>query len=634
MIRVMALTKNLRKFLLLLPAGLMLFAQPSQVSAATEPAQWAPKDTLVFVEIPAFKVFWEKTKQLPTYRLMTDEKTKSGYEKVFKNLDKALNDYAKKLGLENVDQLKVEPQGGCAFIVTATAATEPGSEPTPHLALVGEWGENQPKIQELLDKVTATAVERGGKKETEEFKGIQITTLELVEPPAPATEGSNDNATDDMPEFESDSGTGMPTTPQEMVVQALSDIPLPESISYATNSTTTIIGSDAAAVKEALRRVLGDQEDSLASNEDYQALARLCAPVGEASLFVNLPQIMTMAAVSDDDKKEMKALGFDSLRALVVTFSLAPKPGVSSEMRGFLPITGDRRGIVKMVTDNVISKPVAPEATIPDSALACGWFNMRLETILDEVYSIMKEINPEDAEMMKANLKMTTPEGEIIDMESVFKSFAAPFMGYLAMSPPYERDNISFLLSVGHSSRDTVGKIFTFIGPYFQKRELMGQSIYDFSMIPVGVSLALTENRLALGNTPGVEGLIRSGGASAGTSLANDAQFKQTARHAPTEAWAVIYLDKMKSLEAVKAIKAKKKADEAAAAANDNANVEAPSFDFDMTKSMIDAMIEDPMMDVVDLDALRPYMSSTIVTISTTPKGIAIYGNEVEPGAK
>lgn len=590
-------------------------ARPAQ---AASPASWAPRDAILLIEVPNCPHLVEQYKKTMVHAAMGDEQIKGMYQPIFDALEEGLNDYAAKLGLTSIKDLQVEPTGGLALIVTADPPSSAGAEPDFHLAVAGEWGESAGKLNEALARITATAVQRGGKKESAEFRGVQITSVDLIEPPAPA-EGEDPGAAGMNPMM------GMGMDMEQMITDGIKEAGLPDHLSYARHENTFVMGSDAAVVKEVLRRVQGDGE-SLDKNDDYLAIQRHCAPIGQLNFFLNIPRLVELArdsAPTEQDRRKLQSTGLDGFRAMVSTLALKPKNNAEYEMRCFLPVQGEPRGLVRIFTQLGINKPVQPDRLIPDSSLACGWMNFQLDKLLDEVQEIAKVVDPQAAEQFKANMMVPTADGQIINLADVFNSFSMPARGYMAMTAPYQRENVSLVLSLAHKNRDQIGKIFNFIGQFLQKRDFMGESIHDVAIMPIGVSVALTDRALILGNTPGVEQAVRSGASTESTgTLASDRQFQRTASLAPQEAWMVFYVDSMRQFNATLALRDKMKA-----AGTEDAP---PAFSMDVTDQVLDSL-KQAAKELEGGEQMRKYQGSTLFTITNTPKGIQMYMNGLGP---
>ena len=97
------------------------------------------------------------------------------------------DDYAKKLGVENFKQMKIEPQGGAALIVLVDEPKEEGDDPEPRLAIVADWGEQNDKIQSLLTSESTPCVSMWTRASTSVVKMspsfTEIATTTLFAPP-------------------------------------------------------------------------------------------------------------------------------------------------------------------------------------------------------------------------------------------------------------------------------------------------------------------------------------------------------------------------------------------------------------------------------------------------------------------
>jgi hypothetical protein len=580
-------------------ALLITFAALLSASGAVQgasPADWAPKDAMVVVEVPNFKTLREQFKKTLFYQLFEDPQVKKLMGEPLEDLKTKMDKAATDLGLGSADALKVWPEGGAAFIVTVDAPKDEGDEPTPHLGLAGEWGANHEKLQTLLEKAGKYVVDNGGKKDVATIQGIKVTTLKLKKKADDAGANGGLSGTDTFEEMR-------------------------EEITFATVDKVTLIGSDTRIIEQLIGRVK-NQGESVTANEDYKALARHCAPLGQMHFFLNYPRLTKMMAAAEPDGAKMnKALGFDRMSSVVGTMDFATKKGAAVESRFFQPSKGTATGIMKLLSDHVTEAPIKGKLGLPKSTVVGMWMNMDVGKIIDEIYEIVKAVDPEEAESFKGNLKTPAADGSIVDLAEVFRSFAGPFKLYWSMNAPFKRENVSIVLSVGHKDREVVGKIFDIIGPMLLKRDLMGQSIYEVAMMPIGAALALTDGALAVGSVPGIEQLIRSNKDSGGEGLESSAQFRRAARLAPDKAWQMFYVDLITLHDAALALYKNK------AAAG-----EPDEFSMDMTDGLLGGLREIPFDKLDNPDGLRKYMFSLLAVQAKHADGAMGYMNVMGPG--
>jgi hypothetical protein len=567
--------------------------------------------------MPDFPKFMERWKKTSCHRIFNDPQMKKLTAGITGEFDALLQDMVAKLGLDTVDQLKVEPTGGAAFVLKLKAVAG-ADEPMPLFAVVGDWGENDPKLQNLIKQAVAKATEGGGAKTTEDYDGVTITSLTLNKKSnTPTTEPSQES----------------PSTGAAKDSGGLAGLPISgDTVSFATMGTVTAVGSDVTLLKDIIKRTKNKGVDSLAQSKDYETLKKRCAPLGQVNVFANLPLLIGMAAeMNPEFKKQREPLSLDKIGAVVGTLDVAPKERVSAEFRGFLPVAGDRTGLAKMLTENVVNKPLLEASPFPDSTIFSAWYNFKFETLIDEVYEIQRRTDPEGAEAFKAGLKIPISEEKTLDVEKLFKSFALksfalPLTLQLAMSPPYKSENVSMLLSLNHTNREAVAQLFSMpmLTQFMMKRDFLDQPIYD-SMFPPGLSFALTDAMLAIGNTPGVERIIRSAANKGGPTLASDPQFQFAARMAPPAVWHGTYVDTHKLLTAALTLHQQAKA---AAENPDDGQID---LSFDMTGQFLTQLRDIPFDEIENPEELLKYAPVFLSTATSVPEGMLLYSNVTEP---
>lgn len=600
---------------LIASAGLLL--APQDAAAEGGPASWAPVDTVFFVEIPSFdrlRVQWKKSL---ISRLMKDEQFRKLTGGGSGKLDEHLEELAKELGLENAEQLKVFPQGGVAVIVTVDPPTAGATEPVVHLAIVGDWGENSPKLAHLLEKIVGKLKADGGSESHEEYRGLTITTVkEAPEPPAPTSQPANGADTD-------------PPAEQPTASTGNDDSPFADGVWFATSGTITAFANDLPTIKGVLDRIAGDGKDSFAQTSHYAGLRKHCAPLGEVNMVVNIPRLVEIGAKLDSNIKEAnEMLALDSLGAFVATVAVAPKARVAAQMRGFISLGAERRGLARILTQQVVNKPLLNTQEFPRDTILALLYNIRFENLLDEIYELRKKSDPEGAEMLKAGLKMPLGEGKFIDLERLSKSFTLPLKLQFAFGQPYEPEDLSILLSVKHTSRESVSQLFEFpmASQFLAKRDLDGPSVYDvvMMMMPVGVSVAVTDDDFVIGNTPGINRMIRPADGPPTPKLGSDPQYQFTAQAGPPEAWYMIYVDTHKFLTA--ALKLHRRAKAAA-----DGEEPPPSFSLDATTHVLDFMKDIPFDKVESPEALLKFAPAILSTATSVPGGILLHSIVTEP---
>ena len=137
--------------------------------------------------------------------------------------------------------------------------------------------------------------------------------------------------------------------------------------------------------------------------------------------------------------------------------------------------------------------------------------------------------------------------------------------------------------------------------------------------------MALTDAVLALGNTPGVEQLIRSAAGKGGPTLASDPQFQFAARMAPPAVWHGAYVDTHKFLTAALALHKQAKA---AAEKEDGGQID---LSYDMTGQFLKGIIDIPFDEIENPEELLKYAPIFLLTATSVPEGLLLYSNVTEP---
>ncbi|MCP4245610.1 MAG: hypothetical protein GY778_01035, partial [bacterium] len=161
--------------------GALVLLDPASIArAGDQPAEWAPKDTVLYLGVPDCDAFAAAAKKTATWKLINDpalEKMFAPWKEFGGKLEKLA---AGKLGLDSPKQLKVFPRGGLAAFVVFSPSTGPDDEGAPHLGLIMEMGENREAMQRLTRAVVAKAVEHEAQRSTREVAGAEITTVRFA----------------------------------------------------------------------------------------------------------------------------------------------------------------------------------------------------------------------------------------------------------------------------------------------------------------------------------------------------------------------------------------------------------------------------------------------------------------------
>lgn len=529
----------------------LMFTGPAR--AADDPAAWTPKDAMFYVGIADCDKLSASVKRTLAWRSLQDPATQKSIEP-YKKLGKKLQEYAaKKLGLESPQELEIYPQGPFAFFLTVTPRAD--DEPIEAITAVMDMGDQMDKVRSLCDKVVRACQDRGGRKETEEVGGAQITSIRF----APDSEEEDFDAAFDAKDAEITAlldDLDLDAASKMLIEDLLWELEAPETFAYAFAGNRWIISSEPVGAKQALRQIRDGGDDSFAATPAMRSLVRRCDADAPIRVVINLPQIVELAGREDEDTaKEMRAMGMSGLGPLVMTLFPAPTPDVEMQFKGFMDISRDASGVAKIM--RLPNGKVAPPPSISADAAVFGMLQIDLRSIVAEVMEIVSRMDPEEGESMRSAMKVPQPDGSVLDIQKdVLDNFSGPIMGVLTHAPPYGNDDFNALLAIGHRSREACQKLVALIPPgIIASREMQGAAIYESPMIPVpGLAAGLTDRTLILvGTKNAVEGFVRSEGQTEG-GLAADGDFKRVAKHLPAECCAMMYANGRRHYDAMLAI--------------------------------------------------------------------------------
>ncbi|UCG46589.1 MAG: DUF3352 domain-containing protein [Phycisphaerales bacterium] len=398
------------------------------------------------------------------------------------------------------------PKGRLALAIVLNEKTKDANDP-PFL-LIAQWGSEFPKFKDIWDRMMKKSVEDGARQKTEDYRGVSITTV-IDESSSP--------------------------------------------VSGCFIEDCLIVSPEPDVLRFAIAHVKGAGSPALASDSDYVEAQRATGPHHDIDLYVNIKQIIKIAAAEDETgeaKTTLQNLGLDNVAAFNCSVALARDPGNCSSAKALLKINGAKKGICKIL--DFEPTRFAPPAFVPASAYSMTFINVNIKKAFDELSSILYKFSPQMAALLFMPLVPQSPQGEpaiqlkadIIDhMGSqiiIAQSLNKKVSEADAASPPESL----FALAVTNRSalEKSLGAVHARMTQNNQKarRELLGRTIYlvDLSSLmpalvpgaktpmqaapgaqPLNIpkiAFTFTDTHLILGSETAVERAVRTSGANAG----------------------------------------------------------------------------------------------------------------------
>lgn len=599
-------------------AAVLASALPA-IGAPDKGSQWAPASAVFYVGCDNVHELFEAYKNTNDYKKMKDPKLEDVKGQIMEMAKPALSDALEEMGFGSLEELekmgladmmseKVHPRG--AMCIFASAGPDQGGDkgPRPDLALVADMGDDFDKFKEMFDKFIKTRLDKGGKKETTEFNDVSIITISNEEAAKPAkSEKSGDEDSEDEGDGEDSHSSG-----------ANGDTPPP--VTYAYKDKMVLICSNADVAKETLRRMKEKQADSLASSDDYANLERVCAPVGQVRMFINLPRIFALVEKYDKDAdafKNMQKMGMTDWKAIVGTVRVGSPKGAEMSMQMNLPLGSSGKGLAKLLA--MKNGPIAPPAHVDaDTAMVMN-LHVSPPQFYDDLLALMEKVDPDAAKSMRAEDEITMGEKDekMSVRNDIIGHMDAPFNFAVGIKKPFGPGSLRFLVTLAHKNRAAIEKLMGFVPPgFFNKRELLGQQVYDIqNPMGVAVAMAVTDKVIAVGGERSIEATVRSGAGKA-EPLGESAAFKSIAQFAPKECWFMTYVDGARINKFLIAVQ------------KTDTSEEKKSDDDDPLSTMISGFIPmmlagaGPGMSPQSLEAQTKYEGRTLFTIGTKGESI------------
>jgi hypothetical protein len=431
---------------------------------------------------------------------------------------------------------------------------------------------------------------------------------------------------------------------------------LPRSLAMCLTEDRLVMAGSADQVKALLEQRKGER--SLADTDDHQALLSLPGPIGTVRVLVNLSRIVGMVRASaagdriaaGQTEDLLKLLGTEHLLSLVGHLDIGAassnrnrdRKGAASsasyEWKGelLLRTTGPPSGLVRILGSE--NRPVTPPPAVTDDVCVFSACNLSLPEVLTEVERLELSGRPDFLKRLSEEAPPTTlPSGEVFQLRRDFLDhLTGPLTFSFALTGPAKPGCVRALVTLGHGDRSAMLRFLQGLPGLLTPRDWDGTQVFDLipipaMMLPAGVSLAATSDRLMLGNTAGVESALR---APVGQSLSESQSWQNIARLVPAEASFVLYIDQRRMLDAVLELARHK--DELAASQPAGMDIDTlilmdrveslgPSVRDDLRRSTGETAVPPGVA------RIRQLAGQAIYTLSTHPNGVRLTAVQLRP---
>jgi len=530
-------------FQVLIVVGLCFSAialTPASARAQALPgtAKLVPPETIVLVDIDNFSQLRTQFEKTVLYKLYKDPAMKPFVDDFKAKWQQKKGESENEL-IKIVTEANVLPAGRVAVALVLDERAKDAN--TPPLVFITQWGQNIDKVKEAVGKLVEKTVEKGARRDSEEYRGATITTI-----------------------------THQP-----------SDV-----LCFCFMDDLLTVSMSPDVLKFVIAQIKGAGSPTLADDGDYNTTLRALGQTGpgQVGFYVNIKQIIKTTLVEDTDgqaKAMVNNLGLTNVTSFGGFIDVAGGPGGACLGKALLKIDGEKKGVCKLL--EVESVPLRVPQFISASASSVSVINLNITKAYAELGNILGNFSPQMAAMLNMPLLPPGAQGEpplqlkadivdhlgsqIVMAQSIRKpESASSAAGPAGAQPPATPQT---LVAIAINNRNALekslstlhSKMFAAGNPDAQ-RQLLGHTIYTVDVsgflpflgagprapmsgtlsdqarpaIPKAPPLAftVTDTHLILGGESTVEQAIRALGGSEAESIDSVKWFRQAKANLPS----------------------------------------------------------------------------------------------------
>ena len=347
----------------------MLLSTPASVNAIELPktARLIPPETILLVDINNFNQLRAQFEKTNFYQLYKDP-AMAAFINNFKTKWREKKQESEREFVRTITDAGILPQGRVAVALVFDEKVQDVNEP---VLVVAQWGDKIDKVKELTDQIVRKAIEDGARRQTEGYRGVNITTIEKK--PAKA-------------------------------------------LNYCFIDDCLIASTSPNVLKFVIAQIKGAGSTTLADDRDYAATVKAVGPSNEGRIdfYVNIKQVIK-TELAEDTTGRAKAfidnLGLNNVTSFGCSIEPAGGPGGSSLAKAILKIDGAKAGICKILEFE--SGPLRMPRFIAGSASSVSVVNLNIKKAFDELANILTQFSPQLAAILYMPILPSGPQGEL-----------------------------------------------------------------------------------------------------------------------------------------------------------------------------------------------------------------------------
>jgi hypothetical protein len=497
--------------------------------AAAPPERVLPDNTLLFIKINDVKTFGESFKSSQYGQLWSDPALKDFRDELALRLEEGAKSLKERIGLSVKELLEI-PRGA----LTIAGVGRDDADLPAAIVIMADAGENQKKLEEVLERAKKQSEEAGAKASTESFNGL---TLHVVVPPK--KEGEKDDKDKD---------------------QAKAKVPPRPPLVWTNAGSLFFIGSDVEVVKDLAAHREG-RDNSLGGTETFtKSQAKVDAKSAQAVWYLDVAKIVkvVIAANSEGQAQAQQAevlaneMGVYGLKSAGGSFSLG-SGNYDTLTKTFFNAPSPLTGLLKVFSLPAIA--LRPEAWVPATVATYQTVSFDLDNAYTALNDLINKFQPGMINLLEQQLigpnggqplnfqnDVFGPLGDRITLISDFKK---------PITPDSQRMLGAVALEDSKAFKNTLTRLLEITGAAPEKREFQGTTIYDFAVTlpnaPQGaappalkgpISIAIAKDTLFMTtDTTLLEQVLRPGN----PSLADSTPYQTVAKEFPEKVSGLSY---------------------------------------------------------------------------------------------
>jgi hypothetical protein len=421
--------------------------------AAAPPERILPDNTILFLKLNDVKAFGEAFRGSQYGQLWNDPGLKDFREDLAQRLDDASKTLKERIGV-SIKELLELPRGALALgLIARDDADLPAAG-----VLIADGGENEKKLQEVLDRASKQAEEAGAKVSTESFNGLSLHVVQF-----PKKEAQKDEK----------------APPRPPLVWTKSD-----SVFY--------IGSEVEIVKDVAAHRDG-RENSLASTEAFaKTQAKTDANHAQAIWFLDIAKVVkaVIKATSKDGDAQaqqtdvlVSELGVYGLKSVGGSLSLASGT-YDSLTKTFFNAPKPVAGVLKVFSLPPVT--LRPESWVPATVATYQTLSIDLDNVYTALNELVNKFQPGMVNVIEQQLVGPNGGQPLSFQNDVFGPIGDRITVISDFKKPIKEDSQRMLAAIAledtKAFQSTMQRLFEITGAAPEKREFQGTTIYDFTV--------------------------------------------------------------------------------------------------------------------------------------------------------